>query len=82
MTQTSRGRSAPPDGADLAESRVRFLTAEQTKLGAVRGPILASWHRSRDLKVAADKIEMTHVSDLDIDTNLTEECGAGAARPA
>ncbi len=50
---------------------MRFLTAEATKLRGVRGPILASWQRSRDLKVAADKIEMSHVDDLDVDTRLT-----------
>ncbi|MEP6814102.1 MAG: GAF domain-containing protein [Marmoricola sp.] len=55
----------------MAASRERFLTAEVPEPRAVRGPILASWRRSHELQVAADKIEMSYVSDLHLDTRLT-----------
>ncbi|MBA2560513.1 MAG: GAF domain-containing protein, partial [Propionibacteriales bacterium] len=71
MTPGSRGNTAQPDGDDVAASRVRFLTAEPTEPRGVRGPILASWLRSRELKVAADKVEMPYVRDLDLDNQLT-----------
>jgi len=65
-----RGDAVPPDGDDLAVSRVRFLTGEPAEPSRVRPAILASWRRSRDLKVAADKIEMPYIRDPDIDTQL------------
>jgi transcriptional regulator of acetoin/glycerol metabolism len=37
----------------------------------VRDTILASWRRSQDLKVAADKIEMRFEPDIHLDTRLT-----------
>jgi transcriptional regulator of acetoin/glycerol metabolism len=55
----------------LAASRIRFLTAEPAEPSRVRPAILASWRRSRDLKVAADKIEAPYIRDPDIDTPLT-----------
>ncbi|MEP6528289.1 MAG: helix-turn-helix domain-containing protein [Nocardioidaceae bacterium] len=71
MTPISRGGAVSPGEDDLAVSRVRFLAAEPTEPRAIRGTILASWRRSRDLKVAADKIEMPYIRDPDIDTQLT-----------
>jgi len=65
-----RGDAVPPDGDDLAVSRARFLTGEPAEPSRVRPAILASWRRSRDLKVAADKIEMPYIRDPDIDTQL------------
>ncbi|MGX7678120.1 sigma-54-dependent Fis family transcriptional regulator [Jatrophihabitans sp. DSM 45814] len=56
---------------DLADTRVRFLTAEPTEASRVRPAILASWRRSRDLKVAADKIELPYIRDPNLDTRLT-----------
>jgi transcriptional regulator of acetoin/glycerol metabolism len=71
MTPTSLDDAARPEGVELAESRVRFLTADATKPARVRPAILASWRRSRDLKVAADKVSMPYIRDPDIDTPLT-----------
>jgi len=70
VRRISRGGGAVPDGDGLAVSRVRFLTAEPAGPNAVRGPILASWRRSRDLKVAADQIELPYISDAEFDTPL------------
>jgi transcriptional regulator of acetoin/glycerol metabolism len=59
------------DGAGLAETRVRFLTAEPVAPGQVRETILASWLRSQRSNVAADRIEMPYVRDPNLDTPLT-----------
>ena len=70
---------------EVAATRIKFLThdlpvpadapgglpAQQ----AVRGPILASWRRSQDLHVAADKIEMPFAGSIDRDTPLTRSAG-------
>ena len=37
----------------------------------MREPILASWWRSRDWKVAADRVELSYVRDPNLDTPLT-----------
>jgi len=62
----------PTDGADVAASRVRFLTAEPVLPGLVRGSILASWQRSRDLKVAADQVHQLYCGTPNSDTPLTK----------
>jgi transcriptional regulator of acetoin/glycerol metabolism len=59
------------DDARLARARERFLTAEPTGPGQVREAILASWRRSRDWHVAADRIDLSYVRDPDLDTPLT-----------
>src|SRR5215472_5006048 len=69
-------RSAAPlpplaDGDRLAEARERFLTSDPVKPGVVRETILASWWRSRQWKVAADRVELSYVRDPDLDTPLT-----------
>ncbi len=63
----------PPSGGSprLAEARERFLTSEPVAQGDVREPILASWWRSRDWKVAADRVELSYVRDPNLDTPLT-----------
>jgi transcriptional regulator of acetoin/glycerol metabolism len=58
------------DGAGLAETRVRFLTAEPVAANHVRDDILASWWRSRRWNVAADHIDLDYVRDPDLDTPL------------
>lgn len=69
MTTTPTG--VPTDGDKVAASRVRFLTAEPVLPGLVRGPILASWQRSRDLNVAADQVQQPYSGQPNTDTPLT-----------
>jgi sigma-54 dependent transcriptional regulator, acetoin dehydrogenase operon transcriptional activator AcoR len=58
------------DGSRLARTRERFLTAEPVKPTEVRETILASWWRSRQFKVAADRVALPYVRDPDLDTPL------------
>ena len=69
----SSGAPLPPSAgsARLAEARERFLTSESVAPGLVRGPILASWWRSRDWQVAADRVELSYIRDPNLDTPLT-----------
>jgi sigma-54 dependent transcriptional regulator, acetoin dehydrogenase operon transcriptional activator AcoR len=70
----SRGARLPPEvtgDSRLARARERFLTAEPVEPGQVRDTILASWRRSREWHVAADRIDLFHVRDPDLDTPLT-----------
>jgi transcriptional regulator of acetoin/glycerol metabolism len=62
---------ASADGKGLAETRERFLTAESVRPSEVREPILASWWRSRQWKVAADRVALPYVRDPNLDTPLT-----------
>src|SRR5215204_642002 len=71
MRPASSGKPVPTDGDGLADTRVRFLTAEPVEPGRVRGPILASWRRSRESNVAADRIEMPYIRDPNLDTQLS-----------
>jgi transcriptional regulator of acetoin/glycerol metabolism len=64
-----------PPAERLAETRVRFLTAEPFEPNQVRDTILASWWRSRRWNVAADHIELAYVRDPDLDTPLTRSAG-------
>lgn len=59
-----------PDDAGLADTRVRFLTAESVESTGVRKQILASWVRSRRLDVPADRIDLPYVGRPDLDTPL------------
>lgn len=59
------------DGAGLARARERFLTVDQVEPPGVRQAILASWWRSRQSNVAADRLELQYVRDPDLDTPLT-----------
>jgi len=61
----------PADGVSLAKARERFLTVDPLEPRGVRQAIVASWWRSRQSKVAADRIEMQYVRDPDLDTPLT-----------
>src|SRR5262252_355356 len=69
----SSGAPLPPSAgsARLAEARERFLTSEPVSPGLVRRPILASWWRSRDWHVAADRVELSYIRDPNLDTPLT-----------
>jgi transcriptional regulator of acetoin/glycerol metabolism len=65
-------RSSRMFGNDkLARSRERFLTRDPVEPQQVREPILASWWRSRQWNVPADKIELAYVRDPNLDTPLT-----------
>src|SRR5262245_53370446 len=55
----------------LARTRERFLTKDPVESQQVREPILASWWRSRQWNVPADRIELSYVRDPDLDTPLT-----------
>ena len=59
------------DGTGLAQARERFLTVDQLEPQGVRQAILASWWRSRQSNVAADRLELQYVRDPDLDTPLT-----------
>ena len=58
------------DGERLAKTRERFLTAEPVKPNEVRDTILASWWRSRQFNVAADRVALPYVRDPNLDTPL------------
>jgi transcriptional regulator of acetoin/glycerol metabolism len=77
MTGTASEWGILPDATEVAVNRLRFLTSEPldrsggpTGTQSVRPPILASWRRSRALKVAADKIELPYLRDPNMDTPL------------
>jgi sigma-54 dependent transcriptional regulator, acetoin dehydrogenase operon transcriptional activator AcoR len=60
-----------PDSDRLAQTRERFLVRDPVEPQHVRDPILASWWRSREWDVPADRIELSYVRDPDLDTPLT-----------
>lgn len=63
-------RSNVPPDENLADVRVRFLTSEPVKSSEVRKPILASWWRSRQLDVPADRIDLPYTGRPDLDIPL------------
>jgi transcriptional regulator of acetoin/glycerol metabolism len=63
-------RRVTADNPGLANTRVQFLTSESIEADQVREPILASWWRSRQLHVPADRIALPYVRDQDMDTPL------------
>ena len=64
--------SPPPQTSRdlLAEARVQFLQAEPVDSAAVRKPILASWWRSRQWQVAADRVDLDYLHEPDLETRL------------
>src|SRR5580704_11062049 len=64
--------SPPPQTSRdlLAEARVQFLQAEPVDSGMVRKPILASWWRSRQFHVAADRVDLDYLHEPDLETRL------------
>jgi len=66
--------STPSDR--LAQARDRFLASEPVESGSVRKPILASWWRSREWRVAADRVNLDYLHEPDLETTL-----ARGARP-
>jgi transcriptional regulator of acetoin/glycerol metabolism len=69
-------RGLPGTRDPLAEARDRFLSAEAVDRTVVREPILASWWRSREWRVAANRLDLSYLGAPDLDTNL-----ARAAEP-
>src|SRR5487761_69920 len=63
-------RGLPGARAPLAEARDRFLAAEPVDRKVVREPILASWWRSRDWRIAADRLDLSYLGAPDLDTML------------
>ena len=55
----------------MAIARQRFLTLGSAHPLPVREPILASWWRSREWNVPADRVQVPYVRDPDPDTPLT-----------
>lgn len=68
MDDTSLVR--PDEDIGLARTRVRFLTSESIERDTVRDTILASWLRSREFHVPADRIELPYVPEQDPETPL------------
>ncbi len=68
---TGPRRAGPPTADLIAGDRLRFLTAQPLDPVHVRSAILASWQRSRDLKIAADRILQDYTPEVDLDTPLT-----------
>jgi sigma-54 dependent transcriptional regulator, acetoin dehydrogenase operon transcriptional activator AcoR len=64
--------SPPPKTSKdlLAEARDNFLAAEPVDKNAVRKPILASWWRSRDWHVAADRVHLDYLHEPDLESTL------------
>ncbi|MGH3402160.1 MAG: GAF domain-containing protein [Streptosporangiaceae bacterium] len=67
----SSGSSRMLGNDKLARTRERFLTRDPVEAQQVREPILASWWRSRQWNVPADKIELAYIRDPNLDTPLT-----------
>ncbi|SFI68382.1 sigma-54-dependent Fis family transcriptional regulator [Amycolatopsis sacchari] len=65
-----RATTIRPDDEGLARTRERFLTREPVEPGEVRAPILASWWRSREFRVPADRIDLPFLGDADPETPL------------
>ena len=73
---SSGGITLPGQRDPLAEARDRFLAQEPVDRSAVREPILASWWRSREWNVAANRLDLSYLGAPDLDTTL-----ARAAEP-
>jgi transcriptional regulator of acetoin/glycerol metabolism len=54
----------------LAEARDHFLAAEPVDRSVVREPILASWWRSKEWNIAANRLNLSFLGDPDLDTPL------------
>ncbi|HEX4831963.1 MAG TPA: GAF domain-containing protein [Trebonia sp.] len=59
----------------LATARDRFLAAEPVDARAVREPILASWRRSRQSNVAADRLDPSFLRNPDLEGALARAAG-------
>jgi transcriptional regulator of acetoin/glycerol metabolism len=73
---TRNGAQVAVERDPLAEARDRFLAADTVDKAAVREPILASWWRSREWNVAADRLDLSYLGEPNLDSTL-----ARAAEP-
>lgn len=69
------GATAPqiPDLGDdhrLARMRLQFLTSGTLETSDVRDAILASWWRSKEFQVPADRIDLPYIGEQNLDTPL------------
>ena len=63
-------RGLPGARDPLAEARDRFLAAEPVDRKVVREPILASWWRSRDWRITANRLDLNYLGAPDLNTML------------
>ncbi|MEU6644352.1 helix-turn-helix domain-containing protein [Saccharomonospora sp. NPDC046836] len=68
IADISRQRPVQPDDVRLAHTRLRFLAHDAIEPDEVREAILASWWRSREFEVPADRIDLPYTQDRDLDT--------------
>jgi transcriptional regulator of acetoin/glycerol metabolism len=59
----------------LAVARDRFLASQPVDPRAVRAPILASWWRSREWNIAADRLDLNYLRAPDLDSPLARAAG-------
>jgi transcriptional regulator of acetoin/glycerol metabolism len=62
-------------GDRLASARDRFLAAQPVDPASVREPILASWWRSREWNVAADRLDLEYLRQPDLESVLARGAG-------
>ena len=67
MSCGARLRPEVTDDSRLAWARERFLTAEPIEPDQVSETILASWRRSRERRVAADRIDLLQLTSAHIE---------------
>ena len=79
MSRSLTSRPRLTSGDRLAANRERFLTAEPVEPNQVRDTILASWWRSKDWKVAADRIDLSYVRDPEEALGTVRTAGANVA---
>lgn len=61
-----------PDADGVARTRLEFLLFEELKPPyPVRPAILASWQRSREMQVPADKLSLNYLKDPDVEGQLS-----------
>lgn len=60
----------PDDERELANARIQFLTSEPVDTDQVREAILASWWRSRQFDVSANRIDLPYTSDVNLEAPL------------
>lgn len=71
MTGESMTLATSENDEGLADARESFLRVESGEPNGVRAAILASWWRSRQCNVAADRLDLHYVRDPNLDTPLT-----------